>query len=243
MTDLVIYLNGVAHAPLLQAAIVHAQFETIHPFADGNGRVARALIHTVLARRGLSPRAVLPISSVLATLSKSYVGGLTAYRHGSPAESAAATAGIGEWLATFVDAAGTAIEQAQQLLGELVLVRKSWSGQLQAHRESVGIRQAPRAGSATARILEILPDVPVMTARTIERLLGVSFPSARAGLEELAEAGVLSRKSVDRGTTGYLATDVLSLIAHTERRLAGTRFDTRQSAPARPVAAPSRTPR
>lgn len=238
MTDLVTYVNGAAHAPLIQAAIVHAQFETIHPFTDGNGRVGRALIHTVLARRGLSPRAILPISSVLATLSGSYVEGLTAYRHGSPAGSPTATAGVGQWLSTFVDAAATAIEQAQQLLRELVLVREAWNRQVQAHRESVGIRQSPRAGSATARILEILPDVPVMTTRTIERLLGVSFPSARAGLEELAEAGVLSRKSVDRGTTGYLATDVLSLIAHTERRLASTRFDTRRSAPGRPVASP-----
>ena len=49
-------MNGSLHAPLVQAALVHAQFETIHPFTDGNGRVGRALIHTVLARRGLAPR-------------------------------------------------------------------------------------------------------------------------------------------------------------------------------------------
>ena len=49
-------------------------------------------------------------------------------------------------------------------------------------------------------------------ARTVQRILGVSFPAARAALEELADAGVLSRKSVERGTTGYVARDVLDLV-------------------------------
>jgi len=62
--DLLRYLNGATHAPLIQAALIHAQFETIHPFTDGNGRVGRALIHTVLTRRGLLPGMVLPTSAV-----------------------------------------------------------------------------------------------------------------------------------------------------------------------------------
>lgn len=52
MSDLVRYINSALHAPLVQAGLVHAQFEMIHPFRDGNGRVGRALIHTVLVRRG-----------------------------------------------------------------------------------------------------------------------------------------------------------------------------------------------
>ncbi|MFV1971604.1 MAG: Fic family protein [Acidimicrobiia bacterium] len=65
--DLIEYVNGDEHSPLVQAAIAHAQFETIHPFADGNGRTGRALIHVILRRRGLSPTFVPPISLVLAT--------------------------------------------------------------------------------------------------------------------------------------------------------------------------------
>ena len=94
MADLVDYINGAAHAPLVQAAVIHAQFETIHPFTDGNGRVGRALIHTVLSRRGLTDRAVLPISLVLATLRDQYIAGLTAFRHSSPTGSAEASAAI-----------------------------------------------------------------------------------------------------------------------------------------------------
>jgi hypothetical protein len=77
----------------------------------------------------------------------------------------------------------------------------------------------------------VLAEAPIMTARTVQRILGVSFPAARAALDELADAGVLFRKSVERGTTGYVARDVLDLIGLTERRLASTRFDTRVSAP------------
>ena len=80
VADLLTYLNGATHAPLIQAALVHAQFETIHPFADGNGRVGRALIHTVLTRRGLLAGMILPTSPVLSTLSDEYVEALSCFR-------------------------------------------------------------------------------------------------------------------------------------------------------------------
>ena len=70
LEDLTVYINGDDHPALVQAAIAHAQFETIHPFADGNGRAGRALIHIVLRRRGLSPSFVPPVSLVLATWSE-----------------------------------------------------------------------------------------------------------------------------------------------------------------------------
>jgi hypothetical protein len=81
MDDLVAYASGGVHAPLIQAALAHAQFETIHPYTDGNGRVGRALIHTILTRRGLTPSAVLPLSLVLLTRSDHYLAGLAAYRY------------------------------------------------------------------------------------------------------------------------------------------------------------------
>lgn len=117
MADLVAYINGAAHAPLIQAAVMHAQFETIHPFIDGNGRVGRALIHMMLARRGLTEHAVLPISLVLATLRDQYVEGLSAYRHDAPTASAEARTSINAWLTTFVEASGIAAEQAETLVG------------------------------------------------------------------------------------------------------------------------------
>lgn len=237
MADLVSYLNGSAHGPLIQAGILHAQFETIHPFTDGNGRVGRSLIHTVLARRGLAPGTVLPISLVLSTLSDRYVDGLTAYRYIGAPLSGDATGGITTWLETFIDAASIAAEHASRLATDLEGLHAEWSIRLRAHRSAQGLREEPRAGSATSKILHYLPEAPVMTAKTVQRILGISFPPARAALEELADAHILTRKSVEKGTTGYLAREVLDLVGLAERRLASTRFDTRISPPSRPAPA------
>lgn len=236
MSDLVDYVNGAAHSPLVQAGLVHAQFETIHPFTDGNGRVGRALIHTVLARRGLTSGAVLPVSMVLATLRETYVTGLTSFRFDG-GEPSSASAGASSWLRVFVDAAGVAVEQAGRLILEVAELRSEWEARLSEHRSAAGVREAPRADSATARLLGRLPEAPIMTARSAQRLLGVSFPSARSALEELADAGILHRKSVERNTTGYLAVEVFDLLTYAERRLASTQFDTRIAPPNRPVPA------
>ncbi|OBH17950.1 Fic family protein [Mycolicibacter sinensis] len=238
MDDLVTYLNGSAHGPLIQAGLVHAQFETIHPFVDGNGRVGRALIHTVLARRGLSSRAILPVSLVLATLRDRYIDGLAAFRYiGDPLSDLAVT-GVASWLGIFAEAAEVAVEQAERLAGEIEVLRAEWGQRLAGWRTDHGKRPEPRADSATSRLLGMLSEAPMLTARTVQRLLDVSFPRARDALDELAEAGVLSRKSVDRGTTGYLANEVLDLVGLAERRMASTRFDTRMSKPNRPAPAP-----
>lgn len=237
MADLVDYLNGAAHAPLIQAAVVHAQFETIHPFTDGNGRVGRALIHTVLARRGLTERAVLPISLVLATLRDRYVDGLTAYRHDAPPGSAAAGAAVNAWLGTFVDAAAIAVDQSQRLIDSIQRLRIDWASRLAAHRTAGGLRGAPRADSAVTRLLEQLPEAPVLTATTLARILGVSFPAASLALDELRQAGILTTKSVERGATAFVAREVLDLVTLAERQLASTQFDTRAAAPGRPAPA------
>ena len=233
MDDFVTYLNGSAHGPLIQAGLVHAQFETIHPFTDGNGRVGRALIHMVLARRGLAPRAILPVSLVLATLHDRYIDGLAAFRYLGEPLSDPAVNGVAMWLQAFVDAAEIAVEQSERLAGEIELLREEWTGRLADWRTEHGKRPEPRAGSATSRILGMLSEAPMLTARTVQRLLDVSFPRARDALDDLAGAGVLSRKSVDRGATGFLADEVLDLVGLAERRLASTRFDTRVSKPIR----------
>ncbi len=237
LDDLIEYLNGAAHGPLIQAGLVHAQFETIHPFTDGNGRVGRALIHTVLARGGLARGSVLPVSLVLATFSERYVEMLGRYRYVGESHSAAAAAGAAEWLTFFVDAAAMAVEQAGRIAGEVAGLDRSWRTRLADHRIANDLRPEPRADSATARTLAMLPEAPVLTARTVERMLGVSYIAARQALDELADAAVLSRKSLGRNTTGYLAREILDLIGIAERRLASTRFDTRVSGPTRAVPA------
>lgn len=237
MNDLCGYLNSGIHAPLVQAAIAHAQFETIHPYTDGNGRVGRALIHTVLVRRGLTTAALVPISLVLLTRSRAYIAGLTEYRHDGT--SAAETqAGLTRWLRLFLEAVEIAVAQVSKFSQEISELTDDWRERLARLRATRGARPQPRAGSAQAALLERLPEIPMLTARSVQRALGVSFPAARSALEELADAGILRRKKVDRGTTGYLASDVFDLLTFAERELASTKWDTRESPPARAAPAP-----
>lgn len=237
MADLVDYLNGAAHSPLVQAAMVHAQFETIHPFTDGNGRVGRALIHTVLARRGITSTAVLPVSLVLATLQQQYVDGLTSYRHDTDPAEPSAMDGVRRWIEVFVNAAITAAEQSAELVTRISELRTDWDQRVADYRAEQGLRANPRADSATARLLVMLPEAAVATAGTLTQILGVSYPAATAALEELRGAGVLDSKKIERNATAYLATEILDLITATERKLASTSFDTRASDPVRSVPA------
>lgn len=237
MGDLVDYLNGAAHSPIVQAALVHAQFETIHPLTDGNGRVGRALIHTVLARRGVTHGAVLPVSLVLATLRHQYVEGLTAFRHDVDPAAPKAITGIRTWVDVFAQAAQVAADQSADLVSQVQELREDWDARVAAYRASRGMREVPRADSATARLLAMLPEAAVATASTVTRILSVSFPAAAAALDELHQAGVLDARKIERNATAYLATEVLDLITMTERRLASTKFDTRASDPVRAVPA------
>ena len=238
MRDLAAYMNGGTHAALIQAGLTHAQFETIHPFRDGNGRVGRALIHTVLVRRGLTRTAVLPISLVLLTRSDEYVEGLTAYRYTGSPESDAGEAGVSAWLSRFLSAARTAVTQAEAFADQLDELRSTWESSLSAFRATRGLRPSPRSGSATARILENLHEHPVMTAATVARLYDVSDVAAKSALDELGDAQVLTRRNLDGRSHVYLAMDVFDLLTLTERRLASTRWDTTQSPPARQAPSP-----
>lgn len=239
VADLVGYMNGAAHSPIVQAALVHAQFETIHPFTDGNGRVGRALIHTVLTRRGLTEHSVLPVSLVFATLREKYVDGLTAYRHAGAAGSEEFHAARAQWIEVFTDTVLTATNQAAQLATDLVSLREEWEQQLKDARDRKGRTRAVRSDSATALILRDLPSTPVLTSATVQRIHGVSHVAAGRALEELTDAGVLS-VAQRAGRPYYRAQELLDLVTSTERRLASTRFDTRVSPPIRPVPAAPR---
>lgn len=222
MEDLVSYLNGATHGPLIQAALVHAQFETIHPFADGNGRVGRALIHGVLMRRGLARRIVLPISLVLGTWSHRYVDGLTAFREGN----------VNGWLELFVEAAEEAVEQSELLAQRFDEVKAGWAVALEEFRTRQGKTRALRSDSIEAKLIEGLPAHPIMTVASAQRLYGSSAANARHALDSLTSAGLLRTKVIGaKGALGYYADDILDLITHADRQLASSAFDTRVSAP------------
>jgi hypothetical protein len=165
-----------------------------------------------------------------------------AYRYVGPVDGADAAVGVGAWLETFLLAVDVAVEQAQLFVRQLAHLKDQWTDRYLAYRAANGAVRQPRADAAVMRLLPLLPEVPVTTPYSAQQLLGVSGPAARAALEELADARILSRKKVDRGTTAYLAREVFDLLTITERRLASTKWDTRKAAPRRPSPARPSSP-
>ena len=113
IVDLVDFANEDSLPAVAQSAIAHAQFETIHPFVDGNGRTGRALVHLILRRRGLAPRVLPPVSLILATWAQDYIDGLTASRYRGPVTSKEASEGINLWIGRFATACKRAVDDAK----------------------------------------------------------------------------------------------------------------------------------
>lgn len=202
MEDLTIYVNGALHGGLIQAAIAHAQFETIHPFEDGNGRVGRALIQMVLVQRGLLKSPSLPVSLVLGTWSRTYIDGLTAYRNGD----------IERWLTIFFDAVEVAIAVSNEIINDVEKIKAEWLEDIESFRKGQGKKKALRADATERRIIDFLPSMPVVTAEFVSDVLGVGYSAANTALNSLASAGVVRRKSIGRNVFGYVATDLIELL-------------------------------
>ena len=226
LADLLGYVNGDEHSPLAHAAIAHAQFETLHPFADGNGRTGRALIHVVLRRRGLAPTFVPPISLVLATWSDDYVNGLMTYRHLSEPESTQRSATAVEWLRMFATATSRACQDAGTYsddIGELTAIWRSKLGRV-------------RANSSADLLLRVLPGAPIVTVGSASKLIGRSKARTTDAVNALARAGILQQRNVGRHRYRvFEATEVLDLFTGLERVLASQTGDTTSGPPIRRV--------
>ena len=226
LNDLLMYVNGDDHPALVQAAIAHAQFETVHPFADGNGRTGRALIHVILRRRGLAPRFVPPISLVLATWASDYIAGLTAYRHVGAPDNPDRSTGVGIWLRTFATAARRSCADAESYAGKIEALDTRW-------REQLG---RVRANSAVELLLDVLPGVPVITVGSAARLIERSEMRTGEAINRLETAGVLRQQNVGRQRYRvFEATDVVDLFTGLERALASPTGNTATASPSRRV--------
>lgn len=225
LEDLCAFCTDDSLPAVAQAAIAHAQFETIHPFVDGNGRTGRALLHLVLRRRGLADRFLPPVSLVLATLSEDYIAGLNATRYTGSPSSPAAHAGLNQWLATFAGACRRAVDDASQFEERVRALQGEW-------RERI----APlRRDSAAHRLIDSLPALPILTATTAAALIERSFEATRNGIDRLVEAGVLKQVNLGRRNRAFEAPELIEAFTSLERQLASPEGDTRASEPARRV--------
>lgn len=225
MADLAAFCNDDQLPAVVQAAMAHGQFETIHPFIDGNGRTGRALIHLVLRRRGLAVRVLPPVSLVLATWARDYVDGLTATRYRGPATSKDAHAGMNLWVGRFAGACLRAVEDAMAFEERARDIEAAW-------RLRLG---RVRGDSAADRLLRALLGAPVVTVGSAATLIDRSFVQTNEAVTRLADAGILRQVTVGRRNRAFEARDVINAFTDLERQLASPAGDTRSSEPARRV--------
>jgi Fic family protein len=225
ISDLVAFANDDSLPAVAQAAIAHAQFETIHPFIDGNGRTGRALIHMILRRRGLAHRVIAPVSLILATWSRDYVAGLTATRYRGPATSREAHDGLNLWIGRFAAACKRAVQDARSFENRWRGLQDQWRGRL----------GRVRAHSATDVLLPVLIGAPVLTVNSAAELIHRSFVQTNEAVIRLVEAGILRQVTVGRRNRAFETPDVISAFTDLERQLASPGGDTHTSEPVRRV--------
>ncbi len=225
IADLVAFSNEDSLPAVAQAAIAHAQFETIHPFVDGNGRTGRALVHLVLRRRGVAPRILPPVSLVLATWAQDYIDGLTASRYRGPATSKEASEGINLWIGRFATACKRAVDDATSFEQRVSTIESSW-------RERLG---PVRARSAVDLLLGVLVGAPVVTVNGAAEIVGRSFIQTNEAIQRLVDAGILKQVTVGRRNRAFEAPEIIAAFTELERQLASPEGDTRTSRPERRV--------
>lgn len=178
--------------PLLtQAALAHAQFETIHPFNEGNGRTGRALVHALLKGGGATTRTTLPVSAGLLNDTDAYFDALTAYRHGDPSPI----------VEQFARASFSAVDNGRVLANDLNTAYQDWTARLTA-----------RSDAAVWRALPVLVSQPAITSALIQDRTKVSQPAADNAIRQLMDTGIIEKASGLQRNIVYIAKDVITAL-------------------------------
>jgi Fic family protein len=191
MRDLIRFTRRTDLPLLVQAALAHAQFETIHPFTDGNGRTGRALIHAMLRGHGLTRNVTIPVSAGLLTDTAGYFDTLTAYRKGDPTSI----------VARLADASFAAITNGRQLVAELHAIRAGWNDQIKVRR-----------GATAWRLADLLLRQPVVDAACVATELDLRVENVQRAITPLAEAGILTEFTGFKRNRMWQATEVLTAL-------------------------------
>ena len=221
LDDLLAFCNDPGLPPVAKAAIAHAQFESIHPFADGNGRTGRALVQMVLRCGGVATHTVPPVSLAIATDKATYIEILSSYRSEGCTTASEAMQNL---IAYFADKVIISCELAMTFERRALEIEQKW-------RELVH----PRANSAADRLLSVLPGNPVVSIASAARLTGRSLEAARLAVASLVDKGVLTQNARNRKSNLYTAADIIHEFTALERALGTSGGDTLTAKPSRPV--------
>jgi Fic family protein len=188
MDDLMAFVNRDDLDPVAQAAIGHAQFESIHPFTDGNGRIGRALINAVFRRRGLTRRTVVPVASAMLAERDRYFALVNGYRDGQ----------VDAFIADLARSTRIAALESRRSADRLADLTEYWR-----------TLTRPRAGSAAAKLLEVLPEHPILGAEEAQRLTGAPLSSVYTALDRLEADGVVRQVTARQRNRVWGVIDIL----------------------------------
>lgn len=172
--DLIHFISDCDLPPLVVAAIAHAQFETIHPFPDGNGRVGRAIIHSILKARGLTRHVTVPVSAGLLADLNQYFAALTDFRNGNH-----------EHIVTLIAGASFhAIANGRALSTDLHQLREDWSSKITTRRDA-----------AVWKLIELILRQPIIDSELVQRELDIAPHNANTAIQQLVDIGSLVKVS------------------------------------------------
>lgn len=197
LEDLCAFLSRDDLPGVAQAAIAHAQFENIHPFADGNGRTGRALIYVVLRRRGEIADYIPPVSLVLGSHPKEYVSGLGAYSIGK----------VSVWCERFSEATRRAASEAEHLASRIAGLQQTWLERLGRPRKDAAVRQ----------IIAALPEQPVIDVAAAQVITSKSHVAVGSALSQLQDADVLQVLNERRWGRAWECGELLKLVDEFEK--------------------------
>jgi Fic family protein len=210
LDDLVAFVNRDDVPVIAQAAISHAQFESIHPFTDGNGRIGRALISAALRRRGLTNNTVIPLASGILARRDDYFDSLTSYRAGDPADV----------IALIAESARVAAGEARESIDRIRRFPEEWLSEVRSRR-----------GSAAANLIPAFYEQPVMSADDIERVSGVGASQAYKAVDRLVESGIIREITGRKRDRVWAATDLLAELDDLDRRIEAGMRPSRRAKP------------
>ena len=191
IADLVAFIRRDDLPVLVHGAVAHAQFETVHPFPDGNGRTGRALLHAMLRNKRLTRNVTVPVSAGLLTNTSAYFDALTAYRLGDPAPM----------VIRLADAAFAAVVNGRRLVDELRTIRGGWNERVTARRDS-----------STWRVADFLMRHPVVDAQLLTAELNIPPNNVYRYLEPLERAGVLIEFTDRRRNRAWRSAEILAAL-------------------------------
>ena len=189
--DLVRFMQRTDISPLAHAALAHAQFETIHPFPDGNGRTGRALIHSLLRRRNVTRNVTVPISAGLLVDANAYFAALDAFRDGDP----------NQIVSQMADAAFASIDNSRTMLSELDEVSRECRSRIIA-----------RSDSSVWQLTELLLRQPAVNSSIVQERLHISKQAALNSISQLQAAGVLLKAKGEERNRAWVAVDIVAVL-------------------------------